>query len=308
MPNDATQQMTDRDSQSIEFLVPYFGSRALLEIAVCSVIEQEDHRWSLRVVQDGPDVVDVGPWLAGLKDHRITYHRNHRNLGTAGNFQRCLDLATGSHVVFLGCDDVLLPTYVSVVLGAFERHPDAAVIQPGVAVIDHAGRHVLPLADRVKRAIGARSETEVCLGGEALAASLVRGNWLYFPSLCWRRDLTVKHGFRQDLPVTLDLALLSQVLLDDGKLVVTPEAAFRYRRHAASLSSASAHEVHRFEEEARLFKELAEDFGRAGWRRAARAARGHLMSRLHAVMRVPGAVARRDRSATRRLIRHAVLS
>jgi len=260
------------------------------------------------VVQDGPDVEDAEPWLSGLNDDRVSYHRNPRNLGTTGNFQRCLDLATGSHVVFLGCDDVLMSNYVASVRRAVARHPDASVIQPRVAVIDVVGRRIRPLADRVKRAIGPRAGGDVCLEGESLAASLMRGNWLYFPSLCWRRDRILEHGFRQDLPVTLDLALLAKVVLDGGRLVVTAEEAFCYRRHSTSLSSSTAREADRFQEEANLLDELARAFDRAGWRRAARAARGHLMSRLHAVMHIPRAVARRDRSATRRLIRHVVVS
>ena len=57
--------------------------------------------------------------------------------------------------------------------------------------------------------------------------SLLHGNWTYFPSICWRREHIAGFGFRQDLPVALDLALLFDVLLDDGGWH-DPEVVFGY--------------------------------------------------------------------------------
>ena len=70
---------------------------------------------------------------------RVVYERNPSNLGVAANFQRCLDLAEGSHLVLLGCDDRLRATTSPLVRETLTGFPDAAVVQPGVAVIDEAG-------------------------------------------------------------------------------------------------------------------------------------------------------------------------
>ena len=67
--------------------------------------------------------------------------------------------------------------------------------------------------------------------------SLLRGNWTYFPSLCWRRDLVTSIGFRPRYGVVLDLGLLLDVLASGGDLLVLPGTHFRYRRHANSASS-----------------------------------------------------------------------
>lgn len=43
------------------------------------------------------------------------------------------------------------PDYIGVMSRLIADNPGVDVFQPGVSVIDESGRHVLPLADRVKR-------------------------------------------------------------------------------------------------------------------------------------------------------------
>lgn len=278
----------------LEIMVPYVGSERLLRSAVRSVLAQDNPGWKLDVVIDGPREPSVEGWLDSLEDHRVTHHRNPTNLGVGGNFQKCLEHATGPHVVFMGCDDLLLPNYVRVVAGALARFPDAAAVLPGVEVIDESGQPTMPVADRIKRVIAPRRSGVEVMRGERLATSLMVGNWTYFPATCWNRQAIAEVGFRQDLPVTLDLALWAAVTLRGGSLVLCPETAFAYRRHRASVSSVSARELDRFVEESRLHHELTTAFTAHGWHRAAALARLRPTSRLHALSCCLSAVRQRD--------------
>ena len=127
-----------------------------------------------------------------------------------GNFRRCVDLVTADRYVVMGCDDVLLPGYLAGVRALADAHPDAAVIAPGVEVIDADDHVVRPLGDRIKSVLAPSSAT--VLRGEAMATSLYRGNWTYFPSLLWRTDAVRTVGFREGLDVVLDLAPGEQIL------------------------------------------------------------------------------------------------
>jgi glycosyltransferase involved in cell wall biosynthesis len=297
--------MSEPRTPTIGLAIPYHGPEYLLRAAVLSVLDQHDEDWELLVLVDGPDLPPVERWLAGLADPRIRWHRHPRNLGVAGNFQACLEDSRASHVTFLGSDDTLGANYVSVVRRALQEYPTAAVVQPSVEVVDRDGVVTRPLADRVKSRLRPRARSIMALRGENLLRSLLVGNWAYFPALCWNRELILGLGFRQDLPVTLDLALLTQVILARGEFVVAPETAFGYRRHDASVSSRSARNVDRFEEEARLFQEIAAACSQAGWHRAARAARVHATSRLHAASLIPSALCRRHLRSSFSLVRHA---
>ncbi|MFD9705817.1 glycosyltransferase family 2 protein [Lentzea sp. NPDC059081] len=289
----------------IDIMLPYYGDVALMQAAVESVRAQTDDGWRLTVVDDTSEPTVPG-WFESLGDERIRYFRNERNLGITGNFTRCLDLAEHQLMSMLGADDLLLPNYVGTVLAAYREHPGVGMIQPGVEVIDQDGRPVKALADEVKRRLYAPKVTDrLLMGDEELATSLLRGNWLYFPSIAWRTDAIKSVGFNPDLRTTQDLALELELIERGEKMLVDSTVCFRYRRHLESVSSKMALDGDRFTEERGLFLATAERMRARGWRRAERAARNHSSSRLHALTLLPTAVRSGQRDVVRSLTKHA---
>ncbi|WP_329380681.1 glycosyltransferase [Streptomyces sp. NBC_01351] len=288
-----------------EILLPYYGDVALMQDAVRSVLAQDGDDWRLTVVDDGHEP-GVPEWFEALADPRVRYYRNERNLGVTGNFNRCVELAEYEYLVLMGCDDLMHPNYLRVVRAAAVREPRAAMIQPGVRVIGSDGLPYDTLVDRTKRKLySPKDHGPALLGGEELAAGLLRGNWLYFPSICWRTEAVKRFGFRVDLTVIQDLALVMDLLVAGETLAVTPEVCFSYRRHADSESSATAYTGHRFEEAKRFFRETADRLDRLGWRQAAKISRLHLSSRLHALTLLPAAVKYAGRLGATAMLRHA---
>lgn len=294
-----------RPAPQIDILLPFYGDPALLQAAVRSVLNQDTGGWLLTVVDDSTGQ-PLAEWFGGFDDDRVRYHRNERNLGITANFQRCLDLAEREYLVFLGCDDLLAPDYVRTLRTALAKHPAVGMLQPGVEVIDEHGARAGGLADAVKHRLYApRVRGSLLLGGEPLATSLLRGNWLYFPAICWRTDAIRAVGFRPDLRTTQDLALELELIERGERLLLLEHRCFRYRRHRGSVSSTMAADGARFREEQALFGDAATRLRRMGWRRAARAARTHSGSRLHALAQLPRAALARDRQVCARLLRHA---
>ncbi|HEX2131190.1 MAG TPA: glycosyltransferase family 2 protein [Actinophytocola sp.] len=293
-------------STTLDVVMPFYGDVSLMREAVRSVLDQDDPRWRLTVVDDhvGPGAdPSVPEWFESLDDERVRYLRNPENLGITGNFNRCLELAEHDLFTMLGCDDRMLPNYVGTVLAVWADHPDAGLIQPGVRVIDGAGRPTKTLVDEAKRRVYApKFEGRLELSGEDLAVSLLRGDWLYFPSLAWRTKLLEGLRFRPELRVIQDLALLMELVARDVTLVVDETVAFEYRRHGASESSSSAFDGSRFTEAGDYFADVAEQMAARGWPRAARVARLHLSSRLFALTTLPRAL--RQRSGFGPLARH----
>jgi glycosyltransferase involved in cell wall biosynthesis len=293
-------------SMPFDIMMPFYGDFALFREAVGSVRAQTDGEWRLVVIDDVYPSREPGEWAAALGDPRIEVVRNDVNLGVAGNFRRSVDLARSEWMTIMGCDDVMLPDYVARLRAVIERFPEATYIQPGVDVIDGSGRSVLPLADRVKRWYQPTSAHALTLSGEALATSIMRGNWTYFPSICWRRSALVEHPFHQDLEVALDLQLQLELVRDGATLVVDPEITFHYRRHSASVSSWRADDGSRFAEEHLVLARAASWASTRGWKRAARAGHWRLSSRLNALSRIPSAARARDASGARGLLAHAL--
>lgn len=289
----------------LDILLPFWGDPALLRETVVSVLAQRNDDWVLTVVDDAYPDGSVAGWFADLDDPRITYVRKAVNEGITANYRTCVGLATQDVVVILGCDDVLLPNYVDVVLAAHAAFPDAAVIQPGVRIIDEHGTVVEPVADLIKqRVVRPRTRGPRLLAGEELATSLLHGDWLYWPSLAFRREVLVATPFREDMPLIQDLAIVLDIVTGGGTLLLEPTVCFHYRRHGASASSASLLDGRRFAGERAYFLLAGRQVAALGWRRAERAARLHLTSRLHALSLLPRVV-RSDRGRVGVLLRHA---
>lgn len=281
-------------------MLPAYGDDPLVRETISSVLAQSDPRWHLTVVDDGATMTgnELGSWLGGLDDPRVEYVPNPQRLGINRNFQRCADLAQRDWVTILGADDRLLPDFVARVDELTAAHPKIGWIHTGATIIDDAGAPSMPMADRVKKFTMPRIRGSREMAGEELAVSLLRGNWMYFPSCVFRREPLLKQGFRVGYDIVLDLDLYLGMLLNGDGCLLLEKPGIEYRRHAASLSSSGAVDGTRFAEETAYFTEIAAAMSQHRWPRAARAARRHWTSRFHALAKVPSLlVARRFQAA-----------
>lgn len=288
---------------TIDILMPFYGDPDQFKEAVCSVLGQTDRDWRLVIVNDCYPHWDPESWVAELGDDRVTLLRNPRNLGVQGSFDRCIDLAQAEYATILGCDDRLLPNYIADMHALIERFDRPEYLQPGVRVIDETGKAALPLADRIKRWVQPSISGAALLTGEHVVTTLMRGNWTYFPAICWRVDQLRRFRFAEQYEIVLDLAMQFDILIEGGRFGVSGETAFEYRRHSASASSYTASDGTRFIEERDFYREAATRLRTRGWNQASRAARLRVTSRLNALSKLPGALLRRDWAAARLLTR-----
>ncbi|XVS64630.1 glycosyltransferase [Actinosynnema sp. CA-299493] len=291
---------------SIHFIVPYYlDPRFLIEL-VDSVRKQTSDQWRLTIVDDRYPDTTAEEHVLALGDPRIEYVRNTRNLGATANVSRCMTLGKEEYLVVMGADDALEPRYVEVVLDAFKRYPNAVMVHPGVIVVDGESRPTDSLADKIKRVAARSAWKERELDGPAAAQSLMNGNWLYVPAMAFRNDAVPRIKRLGEFGSIADLAWSIDMLIGGGTLALDPTPVFRYRRHAASHSSIGAHSVRRFEEEQRYYAAAAEQLNAAGWHKAARAARLHLLCRGHITKSALDAALARDLKLAKSLAGRAI--
>lgn len=291
---------------ALDIFVPYWGDPAFMRETVDSVLAQENPDWLLTVVDDAYPSLEIKEYVSGINDPRVRYIRKDINAGITENYRTCVAMATEDVLVILGCDDVLLPNYVDVILTAHQRYPHAAVIQPGVEVIDENSRVVKTLADTVKqKLVKPRVRGARVVAGEPIARNLMHGDWLYWPSLAFRTDKIREVEFREGFPIIQDLALVMDMIFEGSQLLIEPTLCFRYRRHSNSASSAKLVDGSRFAGEREYFAVAAAQAEELGWTRAARSARLRLTSRLHAIYLLPKAAGTRNSTAVKALTRHA---
>jgi glycosyltransferase involved in cell wall biosynthesis len=243
-------------------------------------------------VDDGYPDDSLPNWFSDLNNSRISYLRNENNLGANGNFQKCLGLLSAEFCVVMGADDVLEPDFVAVIQDTITKNPDVAMIHPRVSVIDESNNQITTRSDEVKSKIRDSQGSGTLLSGEPLASSLMKGNWMYFPSITWRTKTIQEIGFRPGFNVCQDLGLAMDLIMQGGKMVLIEDEIFKYRRHTASDSSVKAINGERFIDEKNFFNVMAKDLRSIGWNQAASAAKLHSTSRLHAASLIPACVAR----------------
>lgn len=260
----------------VDILLPFWGDVGLFKKTVESVLSQTEKDWKLSIFDDHYPSDEPAAFVEALNDPRVTYHRHDKNIGITPNFNYALKQATAPYFIMLGCDDVLLPNYVEVALNDIES---ADFYQPAVQVVNENGIIYLPMVDRIKSLISLKPGT---YNGERLATTLCHGNWLYFPSILWRTTTVQKYGFDDKYKVAEDLLLELQLILDGHTLKVGSTPIFQYRRFAQSLSSKEKKRGGiRFNEEDEVYDLLASKFAKKGWKKAARAAKFRVTSRLH---------------------------
>lgn len=216
----------------IDILLPYWGDFSLFKKAVDSVLAQSESDWSLKIFDDHYPSDEAQRYLESLKDTRISYVRHEKNIGITKNFNFAVNAAESKYCVIMGCDDRLLPNFVS---RAISTIGDSDFYQPSVEVIDDKDQPYMPLADRIKSLL--RPKEAGIYSGEKLLVSLCHGNWLYFPSIVWKTTTIQKYMFNESYKIVEDLLLEFTIIMNGGTLYLDNEISFQYRRSKESLSS-----------------------------------------------------------------------
>ncbi|MDH6239017.1 glycosyltransferase [Aurantimicrobium minutum] len=294
----------------LQIFMPFYGNPEHFRLAVESVIAQTDSEWTLTILDDCYPDSEPGKWVVSLNDSRISYKRNSTNLLPSKNYNQAIDISSSEFIMLMGCDDLLLPNFVERSKQLIEEaSPDVAVIQPGVVVIDENGHQHNGLADRVKRKIGPWPISgHRMVSGEQAHVGLLKGNWTYFPSILWRVSSFGSMRFRTDLNIVQDLSMILNLVESNKAILVDSEISFCYRRHKQSLSGATGIDGSKFVQESILFSEAQNRALQRGWKKSARAAKWHLLSRFNALGELPGALLTRNTKGARNLLRHIFMS
>lgn len=290
---------------ALDIALPFYGDVEFMKQTVQSILNQSNPNWKLIVVDDGYPDETIPSWFAGLGDDRVQYQRNQNNLGANGNFQKCLGLLSAEYCLVMGADDLLEPNFVERINELIATHPGVSMIHPGVKVIDEKNEFISTRSDQIKKSIRESQGSSTVLSGESLARSLMKGNWMYFPSIVWKTKTIQDIGFRPGFQVCQDLGLAMDLIIQGGEMALIDDEIFRYRRHQESDSSIKAINGERFKDEKHFFNVMAKDLKKIGWQSAARAAKIHSTSRLHAASLIPACIARKQNPLP--LIKHALL-
>jgi glycosyltransferase involved in cell wall biosynthesis len=226
--------MSDASLPPVCICIPTYNAEKTVAATLRSVLMQTYGNFTVQIVDnhstDGTIAV-----VEDFTDPRISVHRNPVNIGGEGNFNRCIELATGKYTAIYHADDIYEPDMVASQVTFLESHPDAGAAFTQALLIDEADH-----------TIGAiRQPRELAATGplhhfpEIFKAILKHSNFLICPSVmartsvyqqdikCWRGELFGSSG---DLDVWLRM-------LQRGPVGVLPGATMRYRISSSQWSA-----------------------------------------------------------------------
>jgi glycosyltransferase involved in cell wall biosynthesis len=206
------------------------GARYLCD-AVESVLAQTLADLELIAVDDG-STDETPALLAGFGDPRLRVLRQDR-LGLVAALNRGIEAATAPYVARMDADDVSLPARLERQLAFLDAHPRAALVVPGVELVDEEGRRVgtivLPPQDA------------------DLRRRLLLRNPITHGSVVLRRAaLEQAGGYRGAHGANEDYDLWRR-LAREWELAAIPELLYRYRVHPAAVTKIDPERVARRE-------------------------------------------------------------
>lgn len=257
---------------AITIAIPFYRQLEYLQRAVLSVQAQDCPDWQLIVSADGNLVPEAGKFVESLRDSRIRYVPSTERLGMVRNWNRCLDLAETELVTLLHEDDLLESGYVSGMLRGAAAFPEGAAYFCRAQIIDSRDRPCFSFPDVYKRLLQPGGQTPYSLEGETGAESLMRGNYIFCPTLCYRQSRLQQMRFDPRWKMVQDFDLILRLLLQGETIVSLPDQLYRYRRHSENATEEYTQSLLRFEEEWQLHQEFMQAFEIRGWCKAARRA------------------------------------
>lgn len=232
----------------VSVCIPTHNDGNVLRDAVASALKQRYARLEILIVDNASaDNTQELVRDAMAVDNRVQYFRHPENIGMAGNFNACLDLAQGELVLILCADDMLEADAVAVMAAALQAHPDASLAAGARLFVDPQ----LHLLGRSR--VRVRAQT---VGGGPLARTcFARGNVIGEPSAVMFRRRFVQAPFDPAYSQLLDLAMWLH-LLQRGTAVLLPDYLCRIRRHSGQTTQANLRSGRIVEDKRRLFRQF----------------------------------------------------
>jgi glycosyltransferase involved in cell wall biosynthesis len=265
----------------LHVMIPAYGKSPYLRQTLESATKYLSNEVLITVIEDPSDEANLEQLVKEFP--RVSYLINEKRLGIAGNFNNCIDKSTGIFTQICGSDDVFIADPTQYLNNEILNYSDQAVVSFKVSVIDKNNKPKFSLPDIVKYLLKPKISDYKIFDNKKIFSNLMNGDWLYFPAILWKTELTKKYKFSGGFHTAMDLDILIRILADDKKISYVNKKTLDYRRHNQSASSLYAKSEARFVEEFTCHKNAIEIARSKNWRGGAILAQLALTVRLHAI-------------------------
>jgi glycosyltransferase involved in cell wall biosynthesis len=121
--------------------LPVYNGERFLEAALDSLLSQTYTDFELIISDNAStDRTKEICRVYAVKDQRVRYFRNTKNLGVSANFNRVFQLSSGDYFKWASADDLCKPEHLARCLDVLENDDSVVLACPKTAFIDASGR------------------------------------------------------------------------------------------------------------------------------------------------------------------------
>jgi glycosyltransferase involved in cell wall biosynthesis len=210
--------------------LPVYNGENFLRSALDSILQQDYADFELIISDNASqDATEKICREYAAKDSRIRYHRNEKNIGASGNFNRLVELARGEFFKWAAHDDVHLPGFLARCMEVIDQMPaTVALVAPRAEVIDEHGNALNMTVENLNsRQPKAHQRVEHVIRTVRWATALfglIRTNVL-------KRTRLLQPYYASDHVLLVEIALL-------GEIWELPETLFQRRYHEGMSTNA----------------------------------------------------------------------
>ena len=219
----------EHHSVKFSFVLPAWKGRYLAE-AVRSILRQDYRNFELIVVDDcSPE--PLGEIMKEFRDNRVVYHRNEKNLGgrnLVGQWNRCLQYASGEYVVLATDDDLYEPTFLSAFVPLIGKYPKVELFRARILQTDAHG--TIKEIDRCYKEYLTKDE---------FAYHMLHGMKGGIPHYIFKRQALMAKGGFVDFPNAWASDDATAIMMAGHGVVNSQEHLVRFRWSSINISSNS---------------------------------------------------------------------
>jgi glycosyltransferase involved in cell wall biosynthesis len=224
-----------------------YNCEQYIRAAIESVISDEGLGVEIVVVDNAStdSTVSIVREFMNNAKGRIRLYVNDRNIGMAGNFNRCLEYAGGTYIKFLMADDILLPGCIEKLSGILDANPGVSLVASARLIINESG-------DRLTTSRRFKEDIEIP-GVEVINDCLFGQNYIGEPTAVMFRKKDLRSGFNEHMPQVMDMDMWFK-LLELGDLYYVTEPLCAIRHHANQMTHANVKSGALIEDNIKLFE------------------------------------------------------
>lgn len=205
----------------VSICIPTYNNEQYIKATLESILEQTYENIEVVVVDDHSKdhTVEI---VKSIEDERIKLYINDQNLGMVGNWNRCLELATGEFVKLICADDMIHKNAVEREVEVLTKYPNVNLVESDTQLVD--------INDKKAGVFKRYPKSGVVKGKKVAKCSLMLNNFFGAPvnNMFRRAVLDKTGGFDKSFTYILDFDMWVRIACQ-GDIYIIHEVLNSFR-------------------------------------------------------------------------------